>query len=541
MKILRNDLIKHNFTESLSKDIELEYFDLHVSDGENSHTFSSFTFTPDEDEVINALCDLTGKDDVEVEEDLDNLVDKHYDDLLDYFKEKASAAALDNYLEDKEAYDDHSGDEADAWYDTRWERESLKEDNNMNENNYITTYTDTYDDSVEYFIGDKAKEGEELGVIFDFEEYSRNSDLLEFDEVGKVSGWSYDNENTIEDSIPVITGLATKDYIKVIYKDWKSGDLITKEEYLKRTNIPEDVFNNLFNKAQDEAIEKFIDTLDPSAFNESFKDYNPDDVPEDDTEDYEDHILRTNEDYYYDDTEDEEEYDPVNPPVNLYDYLKENSNGAWISFSFDLGDGYDWQENYCHGIEDFRDPERLKQYEVIGESASGFSQSQGTHYDLEVRKIGSNKKTTEHEDWTKELFDSIADGLAYSLKRNDIPAFIEKGKEFGYEWLYINNRLYLKGRDDYSLVSDAVNGILNDLRLMTNDINYRSYYRWNNKTNMNDIVEITNWGKWEDNKLSRDDQDILDKLIATQNNKFGVNITAEYPGNNKIILHLNNK
>ena len=276
--------------------------------------------------------------------------------------------------------------------------------------------------------------------------------------------------------------------------------------------------------------------------NEEFKDYNPDDVPEDDTVDYEDHILRTNEDYYDDDEEEEEEgFDPVNPPVNLYDYLKENSNGAWISFSFDLGDGADPWENYCHGIGDFRDPELLKQYEVTGESASGFSQSQGTHYDLEIRKIGSNKKTTEHEDWTKELFDAIADGHGYSLKRNDIPAFIEKGKEFGYEWLYINNRLYLKGRDDYRLVSDAANGILNDLRLMANDINYSSYYRWNNKTKLNDIVEISNWGKWEDNKLSRNDQDILDKLINTQNNKFGVNITAEYPGNNKIILHLNNK
>ena len=36
-----------------------------------------------------------------------------------------------------------------------------------------------------------------------------------------------------------------------------------------------------------------------------FDDYNPDDVPEDDTEDYEDHILRSHEDFHLDDTENE--------------------------------------------------------------------------------------------------------------------------------------------------------------------------------------------------------------------------------------------
>lgn len=43
-----------------------------------------------------------------------------------------------------------------------------------------------------------------------------------------------------------------------------------------------------------------------------FDDYNPDDVPEDDTEDYEDHILRSHEEFKPDDTENEnlnEDYD----------------------------------------------------------------------------------------------------------------------------------------------------------------------------------------------------------------------------------------
>ena len=81
--------------------------------------------------------------------------------------------------------------------------------------------------------------------------------------------------------------------------------------------------------------------------------------------------------------EDDEGYDPVNPPINLYDYLTENSNGAWISFSFNL----DGTRRFCYGTNYFKNPEILKQYEVIGECGSGFSQSQGTHYELEVRKI----------------------------------------------------------------------------------------------------------------------------------------------------------
>lgn len=123
-----------------------------------------------------------------------------------------------------------------------------------------------------------------------------------------------------------------------------------------------------------------------------FDDYNPDDVPEDDTVDYKDTILRTNEDYYYDDDGEEEPWEPVNPPVNLYDYLKQNSNGAWISFTFDLGDGHAWQENYCHGVSDFRDPELLKQYEVIEERCDYVSLDQGSSYTLNVRKINDKNE-----------------------------------------------------------------------------------------------------------------------------------------------------
>lgn len=113
--------------ESLNNGIDLEYYDLSVDDGENSHIFSSFIYSADEEEVIKALSQLTEKDEEAVEADLDNLVDKYYDNLLDYFEDKAKEAGLDEYVENKADYDDHSYDDADAWYDTSWERESLEE------------------------------------------------------------------------------------------------------------------------------------------------------------------------------------------------------------------------------------------------------------------------------------------------------------------------------------------------------------------------------------------------------------------------------
>lgn len=114
--------------ESLNNDkVSLEYFDLYVDDGEYSHTFGAFTYEADKEEVIGALCILTDKEEDEVEADFENLVDKYYNDLLDAFEDKAKDVALNNYIEDQADYDDHSYDDADAWHDTSWERESLNE------------------------------------------------------------------------------------------------------------------------------------------------------------------------------------------------------------------------------------------------------------------------------------------------------------------------------------------------------------------------------------------------------------------------------
>ena len=273
---------------------------------------------------------------------------------------------------------------------------------------------------------------------------------------------------------------------------------------------------------------------------EKFEDYNPDDVPEDDTEDYEDHILHSHEEFDLDDTEneslkediqpfnedvkdwhsqtevdrfakychlfglepedqfrvfisergneeqilgiikpnspepsliiknletkvdwawntrifeklfykwkdnryseygdkeaDEEEeerrenepqFEPVNPPMNLYDYLEEYSNGAWISFTFDLGDGHDWQENYCHGVSDFRDPELLKQYEVTEDRCDYTSLDQGSSYTLRVRKIKDIKEGValfppklsdeEYAQWRE--FEHYTDVIDYTLRK----------------------------------------------------------------------------------------------------------------------------
>lgn len=266
----------------------------------------------------------------------------------------------------------------------------------------------------------------------------------------------------------------------------------------------------MINNKKDESLEEDV----------KFKDYNPDDVPEDDTEDYEDHILRSHEEFDLDDTEteslkpvlnedvkdwntqaekdkfakhcymfglepedqfeifiseqgneeqilgiikpysnepclviknlktnvewawnqrifhklfgqwkkdryaqyrskeadyDEEErkanepqFEPVNPPVNLYDYLKENSNGAWISFTFDLGDGHD---NYCNGVNDFRDPELLKQYEVTEERCDYVSLDQGSSYTLKVRKIDNKNEGLNEETEEDAFFDKWRENL----------------------------------------------------------------------------------------------------------------------------------
>lgn len=268
---------------------------------------------------------------------------------------------------------------------------------------------------------------------------------------------------------------------------------------------------------------------------EVFDDYNPDDVPEDDTEDYEDHILHSHEEFDLDDTEteslkpvlneevkdwnnqaekdrfakhchmfglepedqfevfiseqgneeqilgiikpysdepsliiknlktnvewawnqrifhklfgewkkdryaqygskeaeyDEEEreenepqFEPVNPPVNLYDYLKENSNGAWISFSFDLGDGHAWQENYCHGVDDFRDPELLKQYEVTEERCDYVSLDQGSSYTLNVRKIVNEDYDDEYYSYDDPDYWSDKLGPTYLISYKGEPKF----------------------------------------------------------------------------------------------------------------------
>ena len=120
--------VSESLNEGFNDSIDLEYQDLEVSDNEYSHTFSSFTYAADRDEVIKALCLLTDKDEDTVDADLDNLVDKYYDDLLDHFEDQAKAAGLDEYIENQADYDDHSYDDADAWHDTSWERESLEED-----------------------------------------------------------------------------------------------------------------------------------------------------------------------------------------------------------------------------------------------------------------------------------------------------------------------------------------------------------------------------------------------------------------------------
>ena len=121
-------VVSESLNEGFNDSIDLEYQDLEVSDDEHSHIFSSFVYAADKEEVIKALCTLTEKEEDEVEADLDNLVDKYYNDLLDHFEDQAKSAALDEYIENQADYDDHSYDDADAWHDTSWERESLEED-----------------------------------------------------------------------------------------------------------------------------------------------------------------------------------------------------------------------------------------------------------------------------------------------------------------------------------------------------------------------------------------------------------------------------
>ena len=79
-----------------------------------------------------------------------------------------------------------------------------------------------------------------------------------------------------------------------------------------------------------------------------------------------------------------ESHEVLKPSMNLYAYLNEYSNGAWISFTFTI----QGREYYCHGVGDCPcDPQLLKMYEVTEETCLYVSQSQGSAYVLKVRKI----------------------------------------------------------------------------------------------------------------------------------------------------------
>lgn len=73
----------------------------------------------------------------------------------------------------------------------------------------------------------------------------------------------------------------------------------------------------------------------------------------------------------------------------LLKYLLKKSCGAWIRFHFKV----DREEYYCVSAEDFIitygtiSKPILEEYVVIGEKCYGYSQDQGSVYDLTIKKI----------------------------------------------------------------------------------------------------------------------------------------------------------
>ena len=148
-----------------------------------------------------------------------------------------------------------------------------------------------------------------------------------------------------------------------------------------------------------------------------FDDYNPDDVPEDDTVDYEDHILYSHDDdIKFDDTEEDDEEDPYEPTGYENDaesLLKKIAKSLGMPFEAeDRGSYDDW--NYESFAEDYRNGKGDEWVEDLEEEGlddgllQQYKKLVGYHEDSELK--GESLKEEKQRDeffykWRKNLQD----------------------------------------------------------------------------------------------------------------------------------------
>ena len=127
-------------------------------------------------------------------------------------------------------------------------------------------------------------------------------------------------------------------------------------------------------------FDRSVELYTYSEEDEKFEDYNPDDVPEDDTEDYEDHILRSHEEFDLDDTETESLNEEKEEEEFFYKWRKNLQDKYHISPLGDIGGTYyihvaqriDPSGHFCAG---YREPTQeelnlcVKEAEALGQKA----------------------------------------------------------------------------------------------------------------------------------------------------------------------------